>query len=169
MIALLELPKPFGTTASRICIILLTWAFSFLASYCAGRYVNDIDPRQPLISAVGFGGFPLLILAILLPLEPLSVRSVIDFMLPVCAFGATLALGGYIGCNQRNRPTPQPQLGIGHTCANCNYDLTATPNHNPCPECGHMFRLAPPDSATSTTQPPYTPRTPNPPTYNPPN
>jgi hypothetical protein len=149
MIALLELPRPFGTTVSRICIILLTWAFSFLASYCAGRYVNDIDPRQPLISAVGFGGFPLLILAILLPLEPLSVRSVIDFMLPVCAFGATLAVGGYIGCNHRNRRKPPPQLGIGHTCANCNYNLSATPDHQPCPECGRMYRLSntPPSAA----------------------
>jgi len=154
MIALLELPRPFGTTASRICIVLLTWAFSFLASYCAGRYVNDIDPRQPLISAVGIGGFPLLILAISLVLEPLSVRSVIDFMLPVCAFGATIAVGGYIGCNHQNRREPQPQLGIGHTCAACNYDLTATADHKPCPECGHMFRLAPPDPTTSPTQPP---------------
>jgi hypothetical protein len=79
------------------------------------------------------------------------------------------ALAAFAGCESNRRDWPKVQRGIGHTCANCNYDLTATAKHQPCPECGNTYRLAPPDSATSTNQPPYTPRTPNPPTYNPPN
>jgi hypothetical protein len=82
---------------------------------------------------------------------------------------ALQALAAFAGCESNRRDWPKVQRGIGHTCAACNYDLSATADHQPCPECGHTYRLAPPDSATSPNQPPYTPRTPNPPTYNPPN
>jgi hypothetical protein len=67
-------------------------------------------------------------------------------------FIACIAKGGYNGCSFARAPYLAAQPGIGHTCANCNYDLTATANHQPCPECGHTYRLAPPDFVISIIQ-----------------
>jgi hypothetical protein len=147
---------------------LLTCFIAYHGASGAGRGNAGLIPKDPLAFAIGTCGLPLLALTVLIALSPNPAISLISSV-PFLVLTASIALGGYNGCSFARAPYLAAQLGIGHTCAACNYDLTATADHQPCPECGNTYRLAPPDSATSPNQPPHTPRTPNPPTYNPPN
>ncbi len=147
---------------------VLTCVIGYHGASGAGRGITGFIPKDPLAFAIGTTGLPLMGLTTLIALSSNPAISLVSST-PFLVLAACIAKGGYNGCRFARAPYLAAQLGIGHTCAACNYDLSATPNYQPCPECGHMYRLAPPDSATSTNQPPYTPRTPNPPTYNPPN
>lgn len=146
----------------------ITCVIAYHGASGAGRGNAGLIPKDPLAFAIGTSGLPLLALTVLSAFSPNPLIALVSST-PFFVMIALIARGGYNGCRFARAPYLAAQLGIGHTCAACNYDLSATANHHPCPECGHTYRLAPPDSATSPNQPPHTPRTPNPPTYNPPN
>jgi hypothetical protein len=143
-----------GFAAATLSAIAITGCIAFVCGAGFGFSVGGFASTNAPAVSLGLGGSPLLVsvpfLLLDLRVESLYIAAII------LGLGFTQALGGYVGCRLA-LPRCKPQLGIGHTCANCNYDLTATADHMPCPECGHLFRLAPPDSATSTNQPPYSP------------
>lgn len=57
--------------------------------------------------------------------------------------GACFAVAGYYGSKQGvRRRFGLPQLGVGIVCAHCGYDVSATPDHAVCPECGGHYRYA---------------------------
>lgn len=57
--------------------------------------------------------------------------------------GLCFALAGYYGGKRGvRRRFGLPQLGVGIVCAHCGYDLSATPAHAVCPECGGHYRYA---------------------------
>lgn len=62
--------------------------------------------------------------------------------LPVALLAAlALALAAYQGGMRALRESlGQLRAGIGLTCAHCGYDLSATPEHRVCPECGGSMR-----------------------------
>ncbi len=153
---------------SFLIATLLACFIAYQGASGAGRGNAGFIPKDPLAFAIGTTGLPLLALTVLITFSSQPGFALFSST-PFLFFIACIAKGGYNGCSFARAPYLAAQPGIGHTCASCNYDLTATANHQPCPECGNTYRLAPPDSAISPNQPPYTPRTPNPPTYNPPN
>jgi hypothetical protein len=126
---------------------VLTCVIGYLGASGAGRGNAGFIPKDPLAFAIGTTGLPLLVLTVLIALSPNPAISLISST-PFLVLTASIALGGYIGCSS-SCPKPHRQLGIGHTCANCNYNLSATPDHQPCPECGRMYRLSntPPSAA----------------------
>jgi hypothetical protein len=139
-----------GFAGLLLCSLISVGVVAFLLSFAAGYGIGGSEFRSPLAFALGVGGLPLI--GSVLFLYATFPDPDLEIICSLMGLGVVQTWGSHIGCRQQ--PIPQPQLGIGHTCANCNYDLTATADHKPCPECGHMFRLAPPDSATSTNQPP---------------
>jgi len=59
------------------------------------------------------------------------------------AMGTGFFAAGYYGGKRGvRRRFGLPQLGVGIVCAHCGYDLSATPNHAVCPECGGQYRYA---------------------------
>jgi hypothetical protein len=144
----------FGMAIATLSGIVITSSIALICAAGLGFGVGGFASTSPRALALGLGGIPMLG-AVPLLLPAIATQSLILAAAPL-ALGMTQALGGYIGCRLA-QPRRKPQLGIGHTCSACNYDLSATADHQPCPECGHTYRLAPPDSATSTNQPPYSP------------
>lgn len=66
--------------------------------------------------------------------EP-SMAAAVLLATPAAAAGAYY--GGERGVLRR---FGTPQLHIGNLCAKCLYNLSATPSHTPCPECGAQVR-----------------------------
>jgi ABC-type Fe3+-siderophore transport system permease subunit len=129
-----------GSVAS---IVLL----AFVLSLGVGAGFEGVNSNDPIALGSGVGGLPLIGSVLSL----LSLPANDHLFIGLALFGIALSqmLGGYLGCRRLQAPKPQPQRGIGDTCANCNYNLSATPDHQPCPECGRMYRLSntPPSAA----------------------
>lgn len=68
----------------------------------------------------------------------MTSNIVASFVLFLCA--AAGAYGMYKGA-QRGARNASMSVGIGDLCAHCGYDLSATPAHQICPECGGTFRF----------------------------
>ncbi len=139
--------------------ILTTVAVSTLGAAGVATALGSFGVRDPHGLAVGVAAPPLcgaLIATIGFWIGQFSSDATI-VAIALITLAVLQALAAFAGCESNRRDWPKVQRGIGHTCAACNYDLTATADHKPCPECGHTYRLAPPDSATSTTQPPPAP------------
>jgi hypothetical protein len=82
-------------------------------------------------------------IAVTLPPALVAVGSmtsniVASFVLFLCASAG--AYGMFKGA-QRGARNASMSVGIGDLCAHCGYDLSATPAHNICPECGGTFRF----------------------------
>lgn len=135
-----RLMEGFGSVAATLTLIAMIASIAFVSGAGLGFSVGGFASTDALAIALGLGGSPLLASLPFLFLE-LGGQSLFIAAV-IFALGLVQAPGGYIGCTRSQPPKPQPQLGIGHSCAACQYDLTATPDHHPCPECGTMFRLA---------------------------
>lgn len=138
--------EDFGPLAVTLTAIAITASIAFVCGAGFGFSVSGVASTDAIAISLGLGGSPLLASV---PFLLLDLRGESLFIAAIIlGLGLTQALGGYIGCT-RSKPIPQRQLGIGHTCANCNYNLSATPDHQPCPECGRMYRLSntPPSAA----------------------
>ncbi len=157
MLVASEFSRSLG--AAMLIGILTTVGVSTLGAAGVATALGSFGVRDPHGLAVGVAAPPLcgaLIATIGFWIGQFSSDARI-LTLALITLAILQALAAFAGCESNRRDWPKVLRGIGHTCASCNYDLTATPDHQPCPECGRMYRLAPPDSATSTTQPPYTP------------
>jgi hypothetical protein len=138
-----------GFEENVLASVVFTCITGFVGCAGAGRWLGASSFMNPLPFAIGIGIVPILaFLGFFIVLEDSQPDSALIPLLLFLAVAAAQALGGYIGCSS-SRPKPHRQLGIGHTCANCNYNLSATPDHQPCPECGRMYRLSntPPSAA----------------------
>jgi hypothetical protein len=126
-----------------LCSLISVGVVAFLLSFAAGYGIGGSEFNSPLAFALGVGGLPLI--GSVLFLYATFPDPDLEITCSLMGLGVVQTWGSHIGCRQQ--PIPQPQRGIGHTCANCNYNLTATPDHQPCPECGHMLRhaTAPPE------------------------
>jgi hypothetical protein len=99
-------------------------------------------PTAPLGIAVGvaIGGLmPLITLMI----DPAGIRPGRLLITSAFLLVTGQAAGAYYGgMAALKKKLGQLQHGVGRTCAACGYDLSATPENWPCPECGGEMRYA---------------------------
>jgi hypothetical protein len=131
--------------------ILTTVGVSTLGAAGVATALGSFGVRDPHGLAVGVAAPPLcfaLIATIGFWIGQFSSDARI-LTLALITLAVLQALAAFAGCESNRRDWPKVQLGIGQTCAACNYNLTATADHQPCPECGRMYRLSntPPSAA----------------------
>jgi hypothetical protein len=121
-----------------VFFLISTGLAAFIGAVGAARSMGASLRKAPLAFAIGIGIVPLC--ASPLWLNPSSPGPDFIILPPLLALGGALAIGGYYGCTRSQEPETEAQHGVGDTCAACSYDLTATADGNPCPECGGMMR-----------------------------
>jgi hypothetical protein len=111
--------------------------FLFLAALCfatAEMVVRNFVYPLVLPSIVALG--PLVLI-----LQQTST-GVLNRLPLSLAIAAALVGVTYLGARRGLAKRPKDILvGRGHTCADCTYDLTATAEGHPCPECGSSRRI----------------------------
>jgi hypothetical protein len=124
--------------AGAALFLVFTTLAAFIGAASFARRSSESVRSLPLAFAIGIGVAPLCVSPILLSTTtPIPVHFIFP---PLFAVGLVLAIGGYYGCTRSQDPETEAQYGVGDTCAACSYDLSATAEGNPCPECGGMMR-----------------------------
>ncbi len=126
-----------GINGSTVIITMLTVGLggllSWAALYSGARNSFATKPIAPLSVAISVA-----IPGVIIGLVWAAWNVQPTLILLACA-GAG-AWGMYKGAAAGARNAAM-SVGIGDLCAHCGYDLSATPAHQVCPECGGTFRF----------------------------
>lgn len=118
-----------------ICTFSAVVALVLLGVYRAAYGTCMNRPVAPLGVAIGLAAGCLLPFASGTPHLDAMVVSLPTF----AAFGICALWGGRRGVR---RSLGDPVRGVGTLCAHCGYDLSGTPEHTVCSECGGQYRFA---------------------------
>jgi len=126
---------PIDSRLLAIATVPLSCLAGGLIVAASARGTCRKSPAAPVAIAIGlFAGSLMLI-----PLIASGRLAWVAALAP--AFGLAQAAGGYFGALSGIRTwLGKPTLGVGVVCAHCAYDLDATPENWPCPECGGEWR-----------------------------
>jgi hypothetical protein len=118
-----------------LLLILVSWR----GVRSASRHTSSNHPVAPGAVAVGVGVGAALVAAIAFVVARSPGACLL--MLAIGGLHARAAwVGGVEGLAQRFGGRIR---GVGTVCADCGYDLSATPMHWPCSECGSEWRYEP--------------------------
>lgn len=116
--------------------VIILIPLQLLGVYRASYGTCAISPVAPRGVAIGLGAGSLLaVLALAGSLSPLLIPPVAGAV--AFSFGYAGFRGGTKGVLHR---FGLPVVGVGNLCAHCAYDLSGTPEHAVCSECGGLYR-----------------------------
>jgi hypothetical protein len=130
----------FGKAGLIMAFVLTCLCICFVSEALGAAAVAWFSNTHPAAFAMAIGFVPICPYLVLTLAEPVWAASIKSSCLLI---GLFQGLGGLAGCRRARSRAAKSKHGIGTTCADCTYDLTATAQGKPCPECGGMMRISP--------------------------